>query len=69
MEEKRLEVLVDGAQIGEIKMRINGHTTIVDGRRIIHTGEYLMSPKEIKTMVYKRVERKYPGQEIEIRSY
>ena len=69
MEEKILEVLVNGKSIGEVKMELDGHTTKVNGGPIMLTGEYSMSPEEIETMVHKRVERKYLGQEIEIRSY
>ena len=68
MKEKRLEILVNGKVIGKITMESNSHTTIVDGGGIISTGPYLMSPKKIKDMIYKRMERNYPEGNIEIKT-
>lgn len=59
MEEKRLEVLVNGISIGKIKMELNGRITIVDGGGIISTGKYLIDPEEIKERVYNKMRRDY----------
>ena len=69
MEMKRLEVLVNGISIGEIRMESNSHTTIVDGAGIISTGEYSMTPEEVEGMVYKRVERNHPESQVKIKYY
>ena len=69
MGEKKLEVLVNGISIGEIRMESNSHTTIVDGAGIILTGEYSMTPKDVEEMVYRKVRKNLPEQNVEIRNY
>jgi len=63
-EEKRLEVIVDGKNIGNITMKVNGSTTIVEGQGIIPTGTYSLECEEIKNMVLRRLMRDYQGREI-----
>jgi hypothetical protein len=67
MGEKRLEVLVNGESIGEITMKANSRTTIVDGGNIISTGRYFMDSKEIENMIYKKIQRDYPQEYVETR--
>ena len=65
--EKRLEVLVNGESIGKIKMKANSHIINVDGGGILLTGNYSMNPKEIEDMVYKKMQRDYPKEYVEVR--
>jgi len=62
---KILEIIVAGESIGKIKLQLNGRTTIVDGAKIISTGEYSMKPKEVEEMIHKKVFKKY----VEIKKY
>jgi len=60
-----LEIRVADELVGTIKLQLNGKTTIVDGAKIISTGEYSMKPKEVEEMIHKRVCKKY----VEIKKY
>ena len=62
---ERFEVIVAGQLIGEVKMTMHGQTTIVESDGIIPDGHYLMHPKEVREMVYRRVAR----DNIEIRKH
>ena len=62
---RKLKVIVAGQIIGELKMTLKGQTTSVESDGIIPNGHYLMRPKEVKEMVYRRVAR----DNIEIKNY
>lgn len=67
-----LEITVAGELVGTIKLQLNGRTTIVDGARIISTGEYSMKSGEIEEMVHKRIVNEYKEvdkKDIEIKKY
>ena len=63
--ERKLKVIVAGQIIGELKMTLEGKTTIVEGKGIISEGSYLMWPKEVEEMIYRRIAR----DNIEIKKY
>ncbi len=60
--ERRLEIIVIG--VGEIKIIRNGSETLLEGGGLIQGEHYLMPFEWVKEMVYKRLDRDYPGKSI-----
>ena len=67
--DKRLEVKVDGEMIGSINIIRNKNALRIISDVILPDGNYLFTEKEIKEMIMKKTQPKYPGKKIEITEY